>query len=272
MRRVTLLILAVVFFPAFPAQAKAGFIPDRATLNRFLVGPVTETFENLPVHTDQAFVMANFSNSRPPVVTQITTLDSTTQFNWPGSPALNSGHYGPGLVIPGVTFSSKLSGTETRLGPLQWNGATYYSQPSRDLQAEQNRTINIKFAGGVAGFGVDLTAYGRDAMRNDGPFPQRALVTVYDTNNNVLGAQIFNLTVTDGIHPDVIFAGFTSTGVLIGSVDIMTTLDSLTPSSFSPNIDNVEFSASAIPEPASLTLAGMAFAGFLFVRRRKRKK
>ena len=272
MRRATLFILAVLILAAGAAPAKAGFIPDRATLNRFLINPVTENFETLPVRSEQAFDMANYSNTRPPSVTLITKLDSTTQFNWVGSPALSPGHYGPNLVVPGVTFSTKLSGTETTLGPLQWNGANYYSQPSRNLQSEQNRTINIKFAGGVAGFGVDLTAYGRDALRSDGPFPQKALVTVYDTNNNVLGSQIFRLTVTDGIHPDVIFAGFTATGVLIGSVDITTTIDSITPANYSPNIDNVEFSASAIPEPASLALAGTAFAGLLFVRWRKRKK
>jgi hypothetical protein len=272
MRRAALFVLAVGFCFAVAVPVQAGFIPNRATLNQFLVNPVTENFQKLPVNNDQAFDMANFSNTRPPTVNLITSLDSTTQFNWVGSAALAQGHYGPNLVVPGVTFSTKLTGSETTLGPLQWNGANYYSQPTRNLQSEQNRTINIKFAGGVPGFGVDLTAYGRDPARSDGPFPQKALVTVYDTNGVVLGSQIFKLTVTDGIHPDVIFAGFTSTGALIGSVDITTTTDSITPTSFSPNIDNVEFSANAIPEPASLTLVGTAFAGLLFTRWRRRRK
>jgi hypothetical protein len=272
MRRATLFFLAVASCFAVTVPVQAGFIPNRATLNQFLVNPVTENFEKLPVNNDQAYDMANFSNTRPPTINLITSLDSTTQFNWVGNAALAQGHYGPNLVVPGVTFSTKLNSTETTLGPLQWNGANYFSQPTRNLQSEQNRTINIKFAGGVKGFGVDLTAYGRDPARSDGPFPQKALVTVYDTNGVVLGSQIFKLTVTDGTHPDVIFAGFTSTGALIGSVDITTTLDSMTPTTYSPNIDNVEFGASAIPEPASLSLIGTAFAGLLFARWRQRRK
>jgi|GEM_PF-4710681 len=272
MRRATLFVLAVVFCFAATVPVQAGFIPSRTTLNQFLINPVTETFEKLPVNNDQAFDMANYSNTRPPTINLITSLDSTTQFNWVGSAALAQGHYGPNLVVPGVTFSTKLSGTERTLGPLQWNGANFYSQPTRDLQSEQNKTINIKFAGGVPGFGVDLTAYGRDPARSDGPFPQKALVTVYDTNGVVLGSQIFKLTVTDGIHPDVIFAGFTTSGALIGSVDITTTADSITPTNYSPNIDNVEFSANAIPEPASLTLVGTAFAGLFFTRWRRRRR
>src|SRR5438045_1304044 len=104
MRRATLFVLAVAFCFAVTVPLQAGFIPNRATLNQFLINPVTENFEKLPVNNDQAFDMANYSNTRPPTINLITKLDSTTQFNWIGSPALAQGHYGPNLVVPGVTF------------------------------------------------------------------------------------------------------------------------------------------------------------------------
>jgi hypothetical protein len=272
MRRFAYFLVAIALLPLLALDANAGFINNRYTLTSLLAGPSTEDFEALPVLDSHGAPLID-SSTNPP--TLVTSLNSSTTFKSVGNPGLPNGTYGPGLVVDGITISSKKAGSESALGALQWNGNGYYAQPSRNLQAQQNRTINVAFAPTVAGFGVDLTAFGKNPSDNASPYPQRAIITVFDSNNVVIGTETVTLGVDGNGNPIPVFVGFfQDTGLQrIGSVDITTDPTSNTHVTWSPNIDDLVFgTASAVPEPASLALIGTALTGLLFYGWRRRKQ
>jgi len=270
MRRATYFFLAVALLPWLAAEGKAGFISSRSTLNAALINPVTEGFESnlIPIPSNKGPFLLDTTAG---VTTAVTQLNNSTVIHSQGNPNLPNGTYGPGLVLPGATYSSKLATGETALGPLQWDGTNYRQATSRKLDAAQNKTINISFTPNAAGFGVDLATFGNVGATTFAPL--QAQITVYDQFNTVLGTETVTLNVDSGGAPITTFVGFLGSNAnqKISSVDITSLPTTGQNIEFSPLIDNVEYSTSAIPEPASILSAGVAIAGLLFYRLRKRK-
>jgi hypothetical protein len=199
-----------------------GIVPDRSTLNSILAGygSVTENFEAI---------------SLPPNVGQIgpAVLNSTTHFDG----------WGPGLVVPGVTFSAVS-------GDLQWNGAGYYGQPSKDI-CSSSSTIEIDFSNPTPAFGLDLLVFAG--------FGDNANVNVYGADNTTLLANISGISISDPSSP--VFFGYQDSAG-IGMVQIQSTVHS-----WSPLIDNVTFAT--VPEPSVPALLAVAFLlASMSVRRR----
>jgi hypothetical protein len=147
------------------AEAVLGApVPDRATLNAILsgLGPVTETFEGLPVPPGNAIVTIPTINNSTPVL-----------------------GFGSGLVLPGVTYNSPAA-------LIQWNGAGYYGLPSRDLLSNSTM-LGIDFDTPTVAFGLDLLVY---AGYSDG-----AIINVYGADDTTLLANISGIFITDPSSP-----------------------------------------------------------------------
>jgi hypothetical protein len=196
-----------------------GIVPDRPTLNSIVAGygPVTENFEaiSLPLNVGQV---------GPPV------LNSTTHFDG----------WGPGLVVPGVTFWAVL-------GDLQWNGAGYYGQPSEDILSTSS-TIQINFSNPTLAFGLDLLVFAG--------FGDHANVNVYGADDTTLLASVSGISISD--PSSTVFFGYQDSAG-IGMVQIEDT-----DHGWSPLIDNVTFAT--VPEPSAFAILIMC-AGMLFVKR-----
>jgi hypothetical protein len=237
--------LALALLLGCSALARAGFLTNRAQLDSVLGSfAVTENFEKFNVANGNAAPLTDAQGN------PIQTLDSTTVANGQG----------PGLVIPGVTFST------TGFQALQWNGADYFGQPSKNLQAE-SKPIRVTFDTRTLAFGLDMTVFQG--------FPDTANVTIFSADNTtVLATGVFNVpdtTDTNG-HVIPVFLGYQDeSGRGIGSVLIDNVQQT-----WSINIDNVEFGLGGppiIPEPASTTLLGTAVVGIsLYAIRRRRQK
>src|SRR5205807_4122054 len=198
MRRDTYFFLAVALPPWLAAEGKAGFISSRSTLNAALINPVTEGFESnlIPIPSNKGPFLLDTTAG---VTTAVTQLNNSTIIHSQGNPNLPDGTYGPGLVLPGATYSFKLATGETALGPLQWDGTNYRQATSRKLDAAQNKTINISFTPNAAGFGVDLATFGNVGATTFAPL--QAQITVYDQFNTVLGTETVTLNVDSGGAP-----------------------------------------------------------------------
>lgn len=242
--------LALALILSSSALARAGFLSNRAQLDSVLGSfAVTENFEKFNVAAGTATPLTDAQGN------PIQSLNSTTvAFGNDGV------RQGPGLVIPGVTFST------TGFQALQWNGQNYNGQPSKNLQAE-SKPIRVTFDTRTLAFGLDMTVFQG--------FPDTANVTIFSADNTtVLATGSFNVpdtTDTNG-HVIPVFLGYQDeSGRGIGSVLIDNVQQT-----WSINIDNVEFGfggPAIIPEPASMTLLGTAFLGMglYAIRRRKQK-
>ena len=212
-------LLAVVASAAVTAQA-GTLIPDRSTLNTLLgASAVTEGFENYTIGSGNADSIG-------------TNLDSTTVVNGQG----------PGLVVPGVDFSSS---------SMQLDGAGYFGAPSNELLSNDT-TLDITFGSPQDAFGVDL--------RDFNGYSLTGTVTIYATDDSTVLDTYSGISVTS----TPAFFGYENTNG-IGKVSLSSS------GGWSPIIDNVEFGqASAAPEPATITmfLAGLGLAAFA----RKRRK
>ena len=235
-------VLATTFTAVLSAitacPVAAQQIANRATLNTLLAnGSSKDTFE-----------IFNVPNNSPASVPS--TLDATTITN----------KQGPGLVSPGVTYTSIATTGGALASSLQINGANYFGQPSRDLLS--NATIlRIAFSTSVTAYGLDLTTYAT--------FPDTATIRTYAADGTTLVNTTSGLALSISTPSVPTFYGFqNATG--IGAVELQGTQP------YSPIIDNVQFgnaaAGSTAPEPGSagLLLTCVLPLGGLAARRRHR--
>lgn len=218
---------------ALAPAVQAAALVDRPALQAVLGGPGTlEDFESY---------VASPAGGADGI--GVGVLDSTTIVNGQG----------PGLVVPGVTFTGPNSG-------LQWDDAGYFGAPSREILigAPAGQPLGIDFAGSVGAFGVDLRAFSG--------FPATATMTIFAADDTSVIGVLSSLSLGGGGSP--IFAGWEDAGG-IGRVEL-----TQTGQPWSPIIDNLEFgkhNGTPVPEAGStLASLGLALAGLASLRRRNR--
>ncbi|MEW6536367.1 MAG: PEP-CTERM sorting domain-containing protein [Candidatus Auribacterota bacterium] len=230
-------VMCMILFVSGVSIANAGVLPDRATLESILgANAVTEDFETLAVPSNTAYGIAN-----------VDTLDSSTILT------INTMPFGPGLVIPGVSF--------TELDNLNWNGENIWGQTSRAIlgfnyDGIPGHSIVIDFHNPTPACGLDLS------ILSVTPFhPDVFNVAVY-------GADDSSLLYTSGdINIDFftrIFWGYTDDAG-IGKIAVSSATQD-----WSAIVDNVTFDGSAVPEPVSSALFVFG-AGFLVSYCRKKR-
>jgi len=204
-------------------SAHAGIlVPDRSTLSTILgASAVTEGFEAYSITAGSA---TDFG----------ATLDATTVLNGQG----------PGLVVPGVSFSTA--------GPsLQLDASGYFGAPSNELLSNSNG-LTIDFSSPQQAFGVDL--------RDFAGYLNTATVIVYAANNTTVLDTYSNI----GLGGTPVFFGYENSSG-IGSVFLTGT------EPWSPIIDNVEFGsvAGAAPEPSTIMML-LGGAGVVALARKRK--
>jgi hypothetical protein len=215
-----------------PAQAAA--IATRTDLQTILGGSGTlEDFESYIIPDGSAMNLLD-----------ITVLDSTSVTNGQG----------PGLVIPGVSFSLGMGGF-LQAGLGDWNGAAYFGSPSKEILTG-NSILAINFASPVRAFGMDLRAFTG--------FGATATMSVFGPD----GATPIGLISSIGLSDDGIplFAGWEDKSG-IGRVELKQFILTQHIQNWSPIIDNLEFGGRPVLEPSSLMLM-LATAPFLYRLRR----
>jgi hypothetical protein len=207
------------------APALAQVIADRTTLNSILgASAVTADFEGFSVAS------GNATN-----VSGVTQLDNGTLVNGQG----------PALVPAGVTIIFPGGGN------LQWNGAGYYSAPSREILTNVNNAIEIQFTTAAKAFGVDLRAFAG--------YTETVTATVYAADKTTVLST--NSSLSPSSSGTALFYGYQSVSG-IGKV-----VFSQTPNNWSPIIDNLTFAA--IPEPATVSLLA---GGLLLLAGHRRRR
>jgi hypothetical protein len=219
--------IVVALATVIPSQA--GVINTRAELNALLgVGAQNENFEGFNIADGTA------------VNLDTNVLDSTTIANGQG----------PGLVIPGFQVSGSVK--------LQWNGAGYFGQPSKDILSNSgDSTISLAFTKPTNAFGIDMLDFAG--------FTDVASVTVYATDDTTILATISGINL---VGANAVFFGYFDAGG-IGKAVLTQATDG-----WSPIMDNLEFGVAntGTPEPASLAMlgAGLAALGTGRILRRRR--
>jgi hypothetical protein len=186
------------------------------------------------------------------------TIETFEAFSFPTFPAANTGcmtltsastcaGQGPGLVQPGLTFSSN--------NFLQWNDAGFQGAPSRE--------INTTGVGLVVDFATTQDAFGVDVRAFTTSLGGTVDLDIYGADDTTLLGSITGIVLpTSGIP---VFVGWQDAAG-IGKFVLTAGFQSLP----SP-IDNLEYGASAAidtPEPASAAMLGLGLA-VLAIRRRK---
>ena len=214
---------ALCFIPLPSTIATAGVIADRATLDALLgASEVTENFEAFSIAPGGSTFLG------------ITSLNA-------GTTTLGQG---PGLVVPGVQFGSPTN--------LQWNGAGYFGQPSKDILGYNPLAIN---------FAIPTNAFGLDLLAFKG-YPETATVTIYGADDISEIAKISGIGLPSSASP--IFFGYSDNSG-IGKV-----LLEQQPDRWSPIIDNLSFGTpTPIPEPATMLLLGSGLIGLGVYWRKK---
>ncbi len=219
-------LFAVAALLAMAAPTRAAVVLDRATLNSIVGGlAISENFEAYQIAAGGALAFTGID-----ALTSGTILTSGTA-------------QGPGLVVPGVTFTGST---------VQWNAQNYYGAPSREILFNST-ALTINFSTPATAFGVDL--------RNFAGYSSTATVTVFAANGTTVLYSGTGLTLTGTAQ----FFGFQDAGG-IGRVTFTTTSGN----GWSPIIDNLTFAI--IPEPSvvALMLAGLGLSALVWHRRHPR--
>jgi hypothetical protein len=210
----------------FIAHSQAAIVLTRPALQVILGGPGTlEDFESYNIGVGNA------------VVLNTSVLNNATIANGQG----------PGLVIPGVTFTDGSN--------LQWDGAGYYGSPSKEILGN-GQPLAINFSAPTIAFGVDL----REFLG----YPDVARVDVYAPDDTTLIGSIPGIVQSGTGVP--VFAGWEDAGgigrVVISGVNY----------NWTPIIDNLEFgrSTSGVPELSSALVWAMMTVGGVAVAWRRR--
>ena len=159
---------SVFVWPAVRGTACAAhLIANRASLTALLgTAGHTEDFERFNVPANNAFILRDSSGNMIP------NLDSTSIANGQG----------PGLVLPGITI-----GTAGGFQGLQWNGAGYFGQPSKDL-ISMVPGITITFDHPVTAFGLDLLTF-------SGELSSGAAIGIFDRTVGIERGEFWGISV-----------------------------------------------------------------------------
>jgi hypothetical protein len=237
--------IAVLLGVTLARPAAAQQIDTRQELNA-IGGPnlSTEDFEAFDVAPDSEYNLRYVGGPPlPPPLDAATFVDGQTN-----------------LVLPGLDFVDAFINGDTSQQiawrGLQWNGAGYYGDPSRDLIANDGQ-MQIYFDSPTILVGMDLGSYlGYTESTN---------AAVFDASGNLLFSTTIGLPPT--AQPQ--FFGYYSGTDPIGEVVLTGDLDSVF---WGPTVDNVSFSGKIVaPEPGA---GGLVFIGcglMATVRSRRRR-
>jgi len=232
MKIVSLVLLAALL--SCKSALAQGVIANRGALDVLLGSSrADEGFESLPIAPGGA-------------VGSDGLLSSTN--SWGGN--------GLNLVVPGITFES--TGTDGNY-TIRWAGDNFRGIATRTIAGGID--LRLDFWDPTAAFGIDL---------KDSPTFRSvnlAGIIVYGADDSTMIYQDNAFGLVDPANGT--FFGFQNpTG--IGSVVFSVTSQGPFYDFFSPAIDNLAFSTTAVPEPTTLSLAIVAM-GALFAIRRRRK-
>jgi hypothetical protein len=229
-----LLLLAVLVCIASSTSAQS-VIANRTALDVLLGGNrADESFETLPI---QGAGAAGGSG----------LLSSTN--DWDGA--------GFNLVVPGITLESTGSGGNYT---IWWNGTGFRGLSTKTIAADVG--LRLDFWNPTEAFGIDLHDY--PTFRTIG----LAGITVYGADDLTVIYQDNAFDITDPANGT--FFGFQN-GSGIGAVLFNVTVPGPNfDDNNSPVIDNLAFSTVAVPEPTTLSLAIIATAALLLVRRHRK--
>ncbi len=185
-------------------EARADFLPDRASLNALLgARAVSEPFETYAVESP-----------RDPDILNTATLSSATVVN---------GEQGPGLVKPGIVFSLDLSASPTP--SLQWNPSGYFGLSTKTL-AGRGILLTITFTAPTTAFGVSVKTYVQ--------FTDTVIAVIYAADGvTELSRRNLSLVGTGDV-----FLGYSNPDAGIGRVTLTSTTRT-----FTPVIDDLSFGA-----------------------------
>lgn len=238
MQKTTFMVFIMFFLCGTLCCVHADVLSDRTALESILgTNAVTEDFETLAVPLNTAYGIPG-----------VDVLDASSVL------VVNTMTVGPGLIIPGVAFSDLVN--------LSWIGENIWGQPSRsilgwDYDGIPGHTITIDFQNPTPACGLDLS------ILSVTPFdPDVFTIKVYGADDTGL------LYSSPEINIDFftrIFWGFHDDNG-IGKLEVSSTMQD-----WSAIVDNVTFSAAAVPEPVSsvLFLFGAGYLWTMSVRKKR---
>jgi PEP-CTERM motif len=205
--------------------------------------------------------------------TSILTPNSLTTFDDPLAPGIANGPFPTGsLTAPGVTAQSNtLAGAATSTSPrgafgLATASAGFLGTPSDQVSPNQNDSFDLLInpAGGFSGaVGLNPLYFDFSAASSTSN-PGSVVVSVYDVNNLLVGTQAMN---------NVDFSASSFLGIVsAGGTNIrrINLWGSTNPANSTAGADNIAVFSSAVPEPGSLFLFGVAAMTLIGVGRRTR--